>query len=198
MKLIGLTGGIASGKSTVAAILRRLGARVIDADALARQVVQPHQPAWNEIVEAFGKDILQADGTLDRTKLRKIAFENPQARKQLEAITHPRIRRLAQEKIADYRAAGTPLVVYEAPLLFETNIHHWLRPVILVACDSATQRRRLQQRDVLTASEIDRHLEAQMSLADKRKLADYVVENDCSLEDLEKKVTALVQTIVAT
>lgn len=198
MKLIGLTGGIASGKSTVAAILRRLGARVIDADALARQVVQPHQPAWNEIVEAFGKDILQADGTLDRTKLRKIVFENPQARKQLEAITHPRIRRLAQEKIADYRAAGTPLVVYEAPLLFETNIHHWLRPVILVACDSATQRRRLQQRDVLTASEIYRHLEAQMSLADKRKLADYVVENDCSLEDLEKKVTALVQTIVAT
>jgi len=171
---------------------------VIDADALAREIAQPRQPAWKEIVETFGKDVLQADDTLDRKKLRTMVFANPDARKQLEAITHPKIRQLAQERIADCAAAGVPLVVYEAPLFFETNIHRWLRPVILVACDTMTQRRRLQQRDNLAQSEIEEHLGAQMSLEEKRKLADYVIENNGSLADLEKKVEALVKTILAT
>ena len=198
MRLIGLTGGIASGKSAVAAILRRLGARVIDADALAREVVEAGQPAWNDIVALFGKEVLQPDGTLDRKKLRSIVFENPQARKQLEAITHPRIRRLAQERINQCRESGASLVVYEAPLFFETQIHLWLRPVILVLCDEQTQRWRLQQRDNLTAEEIERHLAAQMSLDEKRKLADYVIENNGTLNELEQKVKALVETIKAT
>ena len=198
MKLIGLTGGIASGKSTVSAILRRLGAQVIDADALAREVVEPHQPGWSEIVDTFGKEILQSDQTLDRKKLRKLDFDEPKARKQLEAITHPKIRRLAQEKIAECAATGAPLVVYEAPLLFETGIHLWLRPVILVACDTAAQKRRLRQRDSLTEAEIEQHLGAQMSLEEKRKLADYVIDNNGTLEDLESTVKKLVQTILAT
>jgi dephospho-CoA kinase len=198
VKLIGLTGGIASGKSTVSAILRRLGAQVIDADALAREVVKPHQPAWTEIVSTFGNEILQSDQTLDRKKLRKLVFDNLNARKQLEAITHPKIRRLAQEKIAESAATGAPLVVYEAPLLFETGVHLWLRPVILVACDSAAQRRRLQQRDNLTPAEIEQHLGAQMSLEEKRKLADCVIDNNGTLEDLESKVKTLVQTILST
>lgn len=198
MKLIGLTGGIASGKSTVSAILRRLGAQVIDADALAREVVEPHQPCWNEIVDTFGKEILQSDQTLDRKKLRKLVFDEPKARKQLEAITHPKIRRLAQEKIAECAAIGAPLVVYEAPLLFETGIHLWLRPVILVACDTAAQKRRLRQRDSLTEAEIEQHLGAQMSLEEKRKLSDYVIDNNGTLEDLENTVKRLVQTILAT
>ena len=198
MKLIGLTGGIASGKSTVSAILRRLGAQVIDADALAREVVEPHRPAWNEIVQTFGNKVLQADNTLDRKKLRKTVFDNPEARKQLEAITHPKIRKLAQQKIKDYASSGASLVVYEAPLLFETGVHLWLRPVILVACDSAAQRRRLQQRDNLTPAEIEQHLGAQMSLEEKRKLADCVIDNNGTLEDLESKVKTLVQTILST
>jgi len=198
VKLIGLTGGIASGKSTVSAILRRLGAQVIDADALAREVVEPQQPAWNEIVEMFGNEILQSDQTLDRKKLRKLVFEEPSARKQLETITHPKIRQLAQEKIAESAASGASLVVYEAPLLFETGIHLWLRPVILVACDIATQKRRLQKRDSLSDAEIEQHLGAQMSLEEKRKLADYVIENNGTLEDLESAVKTAVQTILAT
>ena len=198
MKLIGLTGGIASGKSTVSAILRRLGAKNIDADALARQIVEPHQPAWNEIVGTFGKEILQSDQTLDRKKLRKLVFDKPNARKKLEAITHPRIRRLAQEKIAESAATGAPLVVYEAPLFFETGIHVWLRPVILVACDTATQKRRLQERDNLTEAEIEQHLGAQMSLEEKRKLANYVIENNGTLEELESAVERTVQKVLAT
>jgi dephospho-CoA kinase len=198
VKLIGLTGGIASGKSAVSAILRRLGAQVIDADALAREVVQPHQPAWNEIVQTFGNEILQADNSLDRKKLRKAVFANPEARKQLEAIIHPKIRHLAQQKIKECAANGASLVVYEAPLLFETKIHLWLRPVILVACDTATQKQRLQERDKLTEAEIEQHLGAQMSLEEKRKLADYVIENSGTLGELENKTTALVKTVLAT
>ena len=197
MKLIGLTGGIASGKSAVSAILRRLGAQVIDADALAREVVEPHQPAWNEIVQTFGNDVLQADNTLDRKKLRKIVFDNPEARKRLEAITHPKIRQLAQQRIKDC-AAPASLVVYEAPLLFETKIDLWLRPVILVACDTTTQKQRLQERDNLTEAEIEQHLGAQMGLEEKRLLADYVIENSGTLRELEDKVTAMVKSILAT
>jgi dephospho-CoA kinase len=198
VKLFGLTGGIASGKSTVAAILRRLGAAVINADELSREVVQPRQAAWKEIIETFGSDILQEDRSLDRKKLRKLVFHDPQARKKLEAIIHPRVRALAEQRIRELAAAGTSIIVYEVPLLFEGQIHLWLRPVVLVACDLATQKQRLRQRDHLTDIEAQQHLDAQMALEDKRKLADYVIENTGSLEDLERQVLAVLQKIHAT
>jgi dephospho-CoA kinase len=198
VKLIGLTGGIASGKSTVAAILKRLGAAIVDADALAREVVEPGQDAWKNIVDAFGVEVLQADQTLDRQKLRATIFNNPAARKTLEAIIHPRVRALAEERIRQHAAAGYEIVVYEVPLLFEGNLHEWLRPVILVACDSAIQKRRLQQRDGLDVEAAQKHIDAQMSLAEKRRLADYVVENDGSLEDLERQVQEVLGRIKAT
>ena len=198
MKLIGLTGGIASGKSTVAAILRGLGAAVINADELSREVVQPDREGWREIVDAFGADVLQPDCAIDRQKLRKIIFDDPEARKKLEAIIHPRVRALAEERIRENGAAGYEIVVYEVPLLFEVKLHHWLRPVILVASDVATQKKRIQERDHLTESEAAKHIAAQMSLEEKRRLADYVIENDGSLEDLELRVRAVLDEIKAT
>lgn len=198
MKLLGLTGGIASGKSTVAAILRRLGAAIINADELSREVVQPGQEAWKEIVDTFGPAILQEDKTLDRRKLRKIVFDNPEARKKLEAIIHPRVRALAEKKISELAATGSSIIVYEVPLLFEAQIHLWLRPVILVACDVETQKKRLLERDRLTEAEAQQHLDAQMSLEDKRKLADYVIENNGDLEELERQVRGVLQKIQAT
>ena len=198
MKLIGLTGGIASGKSTVAKILKRLGAAVVDADALAREVVEPGRDAWKDIVQAFGAEVLQPDRTLDRQKLRAIIFNNPSARKQLETIIHPRVRALAEERIQQHAAAGYEIVVYEVPLLFEGNLHEWLRPVVLVACDLDVQKRRLQERDGLSDETSQKHIDAQMSLAEKRRLADYVIENDGSFEDLEREVQTVLNKIKTT
>ncbi|MGH7832731.1 MAG: dephospho-CoA kinase [Candidatus Binatia bacterium] len=188
MKLVGLTGGIATGKSTVAAILRALGADIVDADQLAREIVRPGEPAWKEIVERFGKDALCADQTLDREKLRKLIFADDEARKALAAIMHPKIRDLATRRIRELADRGSQVIVYEAPLFFENQAQRWLRPVIVVACDAAVQERRLRERDRLNAEQIRQHLRAQMPLSEKRKLADYVIENNGSIEELEKRV----------
>lgn len=198
MKLVGLTGGIASGKSTVAKILQSLGAAIVNADDLAREVVEPGHEAWKEIVASFGAEILQSDQTLDRQKLRTLIFNQPKARKRLESIIHPRVRALAEERIRQYAAAGYPVVIYEVPLLFEGNLQEWLRPVILVACDVETQTARLQKRDHLTAAEAEKHIAAQMSLKDKRRLADYVIENNGSLEDLERQTRQILEELKAT
>jgi dephospho-CoA kinase len=198
VKLVGLTGGIASGKSTVAKILGRLGAAIVDADMLSREVVAPGHDGWNEIVATFGREVLQADQTLDRQKLRTIIFNNPEARKKLEAIIHPRVRALAEQRIRECGEAGFVVVVYEVPLLFEGNLQQWLRPVILVACDVNIQRQRLQERDGLDAAAAQKHIDAQMSLEEKRRLADYVIENDGSLADLESQVRAVLAKLQAT
>lgn len=198
MQLIGLTGGIASGKSTVAKILEQLGAAVVNADALAREVVEPGRDAWKEIVDAFGAEVLQPDQSVDRQKLRAIIFNNPEARKKLESIIHPRVRTLAEERIRQHAAAGYEVVVYEVPLLFEGNLQDLLRPVILVACDIDTQRRRLQQRDRLDAATAQKQIDAQMSLEKKRRLADYIIENDGGMDDLERQVRAVLEKIKAT
>lgn len=198
MKLVGLTGGIASGKSTVAEILKRQGAAIINADVLAREVVEPGHQAWTEIVNTFGIAVLQPDRTLDRQKLRAIIFDDAAARKKIESIIHPRVRALAEQRIREHAAAGYAVIVYEVPLLFEGNLQEWLRPVILVACDVDTQRNRLQSRDNLSAAQAQKHIDAQMSLEAKRRLADYVIENNGSLEDLKRQVQAVLEKIKTT
>ena len=198
MKLVGLTGGIASGKSTVAKILQDLGAAIVNADDLAREVVLPGREAWKEVVAAFGVDILQTDQNLDRQKLRTLIFNQPEARKRLESIIHPRVRALAEERIRQYGAAGYPVVIYEVPLLFEGKLQEWLRPVILVACNLETQTARLQKRDHLARADAEKHIAAQMSLTEKRRLADYVIENNGSLADLERQTRQILENLKAT
>ncbi len=198
MKIIGLTGGIATGKSTVAHLLQELGAKVVDADEIAREIVQPGQRAWHDIVGTFGRDILQEDQTINREKLRKIVFSDVQKRKRLNSITHPRIRELAEKKIAQLAAAGGKVIVYMAPLYFENKVHLWLRPVILVSCDLATQKKRLRERDGLSHDEIENHLRAQMSLREKEKLADFVIDNSGELHELKPKARKVWQEIIST
>ncbi|HEU5464531.1 MAG TPA: dephospho-CoA kinase [Candidatus Binatia bacterium] len=198
MKLVGLTGGIASGKSTVAEIFRRLGAAVVDADRLAREVVQPGQDALQAIVEEFGSRVLQPDRSLNRQKLRQIIFNDTTARRKLESIIHPRVRALAEARFREHDRAGAEVVIYEVPLLFEGGLHEWLRPVVLVACSADLQKRRLIERDGLAPEQAQKHIDAQMSLEEKRRLADYVIENNAGLEDLEKKVTAVWHRLRAT
>lgn len=185
-RVVGLTGGIATGKSTVARLLSDR-AILVDADRLAREVVEPGKPAWEDIVAAFGREVLAEDGTLDRGKLRKIVFADPESRIRLEGITHPRIRELAQQRIRE-AAQSSSFVIYDAPLLFENKIDLWLRPVILVACEPGVQRERLRQRDRLTEDEIQRHLGAQMPMERKRVLADFVIDNNGGLDALAAAV----------
>ena len=196
--MIGLTGGIASGKSTAAAILRRLGAAIVNADELSREVVRPGNQAWQEIVHAFGPSVLLEDQALDRKKLRRMVFDNPGARQRLESIIHPKVRALAEKRIRELEAAGNVIIVYEVPLLFEGQLQLWLRPVILVACDAATQKQRLRERDHLSDEEAQRHVDAQMSLEEKRLLADYVVENNGTVDELEQQIKAVLEKIQAT
>ena len=198
MKVIGLTGGIATGKSTVASLLRELGAVIVDADQLAREIVHPGQPAWQDILKDFGPGILNDDQTINREKLREIVFKDPTARRRLETITHPRIRDLAQERIASATAKRPEMVVYMAPLLFENKVHEWIRPVVLVTCKRNVQKQRLKERDKLSDSDIERHLDAQMPIGEKRKLADLVIENDGDLEELKRAVQNTWQKIKST
>jgi dephospho-CoA kinase len=148
-KVLGLTGGIASGKSAVAALLRARGAAVVDADLLAREVVARGQPALGELVVRFGPTILTADGALDRKALGARVFADPAARADLNRITHPRIAAAAQAAIAAHAAAGAPVVFYEAALLIENGLHRGLDGTIVVSVDPATQAARLAARDDL-------------------------------------------------
>ena len=195
-RVLGLTGGIATGKSTVSEILSDRAA-IVDADRLAREIVEPGQEAWREIVELFGRGALREDDTLDRGYIRGIVFREPDKRKRLESITHPRIRALARKRIVE-RSRDAEFVIYDAPLLFEAKIHHWLRPVMLVACAPDVQAARLRARDGLGDADIERHLKAQMPLSEKRRLADFVVENDGTLADLESHVAKVWEAVLAT
>jgi len=176
--LVGLTGSIATGKSTVSAMFRELGCVVLDADVLARDVVAPGEPALAQIVEEFGRDVLQADGTLDRKKLGAIVFGDAARRKRLEQITHPAIRDRFLRHLADLEARGFEgLVLWDAPVMIETGGHKAMDRLVVVATDEATQAARLRARDTIDAAEAERKIRSQMPVAEKAKLADYVIDN---------------------
>jgi dephospho-CoA kinase len=190
-RVIGLTGGIASGKSTVARILRELGAPVVDADVLARQVVEPGQPAYEDIVREFGTGVLAADGTLDRKKLGERVFGDPAARARLNAITHPRIGAAGQAEIARHVAAGAPVVFYEAALIVENGMHRLLDGLVVVSASPEAQLVRTMQRDGLDDSAARARLAAQLPLADKLAAATHVIDNSGTPDDTRAQVVAL-------
>ena len=176
--LVGLTGGIATGKSTVAEVFRRLGCVIIDADGLAREVVVPGEPAYDEIVATFGRGILRPDGLLDRQKLGAIVFAAPDAKKRLEAITHPRIRERFAEALAELEARDfAGIVIFDAPVMIESGNYTAMDRLVVVVTDAATQARRLTARDAVGAAEAEQRIGSQMPVAEKAKLADYVIDN---------------------
>ncbi len=188
MRIIGLTGGIASGKSMVAGILERLGAVVIDADQLAREVVAPGESAYGAIVNMFGEEIVNPDQSINRQALGRIVFANPEARRRLERITHPAIAQKAQERLAELKAAGTPVVVYMAPLLIEAGVTSRVDEVWVVYVDEETQLSRLMARDGIGRTEALQRLAAQLPMAEKCRYGKVVIDNNGTPEETAQQV----------
>lgn len=188
MKVIGLTGGIASGKSTVARMLEECGAVVIDADQLAREVVAPGEPALESIIATFGARFINPDGTLNRIALGKLVFADPISRLRLEAITHPAIRRMAYERLASLRQAGAPVVVYMAALIVEANADSLIDEIWVVCVDMETQIKRLMQRDGINREEALQRVAAQMPMKEKRRYGKVIIDNSGSLSETERQV----------
>jgi dephospho-CoA kinase len=189
MKLIGLTGGIASGKSTAAKQLEALGALVVDADQIARDVVMPQSTALNHIVQAFGNGILGEKGDLDRQALGRLVFSDPQARRRLEGLLHPMIQAVMMERIEQFRQTGASAVVLMVPLLFEKGMETLMDEIWVVVLDPETQMRRLMGRDSLTREEAADRIAAQMPLKEKALKADVVIDNNGSLDDICQSVS---------
>ena len=194
MMLVGLTGGVATGKTTVAKMFGRCGAVVIDADQLAREVVQPGKPAWRDIVSTFGKDILNADRTIDRHALGAIVFHDKKKRRRLEQIIHPRVAR-EQARLTKQAAKKDPhaVVLYDVPLLFEAGIDKRVDTTIVVTADRETQIARLKNRNGLTRAEAIRRICNQMPLGKKHRLADYILDGTKNLNQLAKDVSKLLE-----
>ena len=196
--LVGLTGGIASGKSTVGRQLVELGCRLIDADVLAREVVLPGEPAWQAIVEAFGREVVGPDGQLDRKRLGAVVFADPARRKALEAITHPAIH-ARRQAILDAWAAERfqGLVVLDIPLLIEVGAASHVDRVVVVYVERAVQLERLMRRDGFARPEAERRIESQMSLAEKARHAHYVIDSSGTPEETQAQVRAVHGALVA-
>jgi dephospho-CoA kinase len=195
--LVGLTGGIATGKSTVTGLLASPSVRVVDADALAREVVEPGTPAHTQIVVDFGKDVLQPDGRLDRARLGEIVFPDPVKRKRLEAITHPAIRARFEKIMADLERQGFDgLLIWDAALLVESGGHKKMDKVVVVTTDPATQLRRLMARDGSTEEAARARTASQMPLAVKTRAADYVIDNSGPREATAARVREVYRALL--
>jgi dephospho-CoA kinase len=188
MRLIGVTGGIATGKSTVDRMLEAHGAVVIDADELAREVVGAGEPALDEVAARFGRELILPDGTLDRSGLGAIVFADPEARRDLERITHPRILALMQERVAAALAGPAPLVAVDIPLLFENAREGLFEGVLLVYAPREIQLRRLHERNGLDETAALQRLAAQLPIDEKRERATWVIENTDGLEATQRAV----------
>lgn len=194
MILVGLTGGVATGKSTAAKMFKRCGAVVIDADQLAHDVVKPGKPAWLEIVKTFGRAVLNPDRTLNRRELGAVVFGNRTKLRQLEQIIHPRVAR-EQARLTKQAARKDPhaVVIYDVPLLFEAGIDKRVDHTIVVTANRETQIARLKKRNGLSRAEAIRRIRSQMPLAKKIQRADHVLNGTLSRPSLRQQVSLLLK-----
>jgi dephospho-CoA kinase len=191
-KIIGLTGGIASGKSTVARMLLEMNIPVIDADIEARNVVEKGEKAYDQIVNVFGSDILTDTGEIDRTKLGSIVFHNENKRMQLNSIVHPAVRERMNIKKEKLLNEGHQMVVLDIPLLFESRLTHMVEKTILVYVNEDIQLKRLISRNQLTQHEANARIQSQMPLKDKLQLADEVIDNNGTIENTKKQLILII------
>lgn len=196
MRIIGLTGGIASGKSTVAGLIAAVGIPVIDADQLARDAVMPGSAGLQQIVAAFGSEVVNGDGVLDRSLLAEKIFSDPSARRTLESILHPAIKELAEKCLEQLRRDGVPVAFYMAPLLIEAGITERVDEIWVVYARPDIQLKRIQERDALGRDAAEKRLVAQMPMDEKKGLGRIVIDNSGSLEELKNRVAEILQAEV--
>ncbi|PFJ13181.1 dephospho-CoA kinase [Bacillus cereus] len=191
--VIGLTGGIASGKSTVSQMFRELGIPVIDADIIAREVVERGKTAYNKIVEAFGTEVLQKNGELDRQKLGSVVFYNEEKRLQLNKIVHPAVREEMNAQKEMYIKEGMQAIVLDIPLLFESQLTSLVNRVLVVAVTPDTQLERLMKRNNFSEEEATARIESQMPLGEKAKNADEVINNDGTITETKTQLQVILK-----
>jgi dephospho-CoA kinase len=198
--IIGLTGGIVSGKSTVARMFKDLGAKIVDADKLGHKVILPQEAAWKRIIKIFGKDILQKDQTISREKLGKIVFANQNLLKKLNKITHPEIIKLIKKEISlakDNSKEEKKILIIDAALIYETKIDRLMDKIIVVYLDEEEQLKRLIKRNNLSKKEALQKIKSQIPLKEKIEIADYVIDNSNSLDKTKEQVETIWQEIVS-
>jgi dephospho-CoA kinase len=198
--IIGLTGGIVSGKSTVARMFKDLGAKIVDADKLGHKVILPQETAWKRIIEIFGKDILQKDQTINRKKLGKIVFANQNLLKKLNKITHPEIIKLIKKEISlakNDSKEEKKILIIDAALIYETKIDRLMDKIIVVYLDEEEQLKRLIKRNNLSEKEALQKIKSQIPLKEKIEIADYVIDNSNSLDKTKEQVETIWQEIVS-
>ncbi len=198
MLLFGLTGGIASGKSTVARIFAERGVPVVDADRIARDVVLPGSPTLAALIATFGPTILGPDGNLDRKELARLAFADGEKTRAMNAIVHPAIAEASRAAFAALAAAGTKIACYDAALIVENGLTEAFRPLVVVTAPEGTQLARATARDNADPAEVRQRMAAQLPLASKAKVADYVIANDGTLDELRTKANGVLDRIAAT
>lgn len=188
MIIIGLTGGIGSGKSTVSDILKEQGIPVVDGDRIAREVVEPHRPAYDEVVRVFGTEVLQRDGTLNRKRIGEIVFSDPEKLSVLNSITHKEIYRVILERLESLKETGTTLVFLDVALLFETGFDQLTDRVWVVDAPDAVRVERIQKRDGLKEEEILKRIQSQMSREMRNTKGDLVLDNSKGREELKAQI----------
>lgn len=191
---IGLTGGIATGKSTVSAMFQQLNIPVIDADIISREVVKPGRDAYQKIIQTFGQSILQDDQTINRKKLGNIIFSNDSERQKLNQIVHPAVRKEMLNQRQDYIDSEAEIIVMDIPLLFESELTHLVNQVLVVYVSEEKQLSRLLQRDHITLTEAEKRIRSQMPISDKVKKADVIIDNNGSIEQTKKQLLKLLKT----